>query len=149
LGVGSLDQYAIPLRAYVSGVEDRGDHLEINADVERVSRAQRSYEIEKVALAKVHSEAESDELPVCRYVIVGPTGSVVRAGTATLRSNRLFVVDLAPLSPPGLYTIAAALFIGRNAMNPEVKLVKHRVAGAAAQRPGDTRQRDSTRGTGQ
>ncbi|HKE42068.1 MAG TPA: hypothetical protein VKG21_19730 [Casimicrobiaceae bacterium] len=128
LGVGSLDQYAIPRRAYVSGIEDRGDHLEISADVDQVSRAQRSYEIQRVALAEAHADAESDELPICRYVIVGPTGSVVRAGTAMLRRNRVFVVDLAPLRASGLYTIAAALFIGGNAMNPEVKLIKHRVA---------------------
>src|SRR5262249_37569816 len=91
LGVGSLDQYAIPRRAYVSGIEDRGDHLEISADVDQVSRAQRSYEIQRVALAEAHADAESDELPICHYVIVGPTGSVVRAGTAMLRRNRVFV----------------------------------------------------------
>jgi len=52
-----------------------------------------------------------------------------------LRRNRVFVVDLASLRAPGLYTIAAALFIGGNAMNPEVKLIKHRVAERSLSNP--------------
>ena len=45
LGVGSFDQFAIPARAYVRAVERKGDRLEIQADVESVEKAGRSYKI--------------------------------------------------------------------------------------------------------
>ncbi len=141
-GVGSFDAYAIPLRAYASKVEDRGDRIEIAADVERVSKFQRSYEIERVALAPESDGAQNDDRPECRYVIIGPGGNVVRAGLAVFRKDGRFVVDLKDLTAPGLYTVAAALFIGGNAVNPEVKVIEHRVAGTLAPRRGVRRQRD-------
>ena len=135
LGVGTFDAYAIPLKAYVSRIDDQGDRLEIRADVERVVTAQRSYEIERVALATPSEDAENDERPECRYVIVGPAGSVVRAGMTVLGKSGAFSIDLRQLGPPGKYTIAAALFIGGNRVNPEIKLVEHRVARVTAPRP--------------
>jgi hypothetical protein len=134
-GVGSFDAYAIPLRAYASKLEDRGDRIEIAADVERVSKFQRSYEIERIALAAESNGAENNERPQCRYVIVGPGGNVVRAGLAAFRKDGRFVVDLKDLAAPGLYTVAAALFIGGNALNAEIKLIEHRVAATSAARP--------------
>jgi len=133
-GVGSFDAYAIPLRAYASKFEDRGDRIEIAADVERVSKFQRSYEIERVALAPESDGAENNDRPECRYVIVGPGGNVVRAGLAVFRKDGKFVVDLKDLTAPGLYTVAAALIIGGNAMNPEVRIIEHRVAASAPRR---------------
>jgi len=140
-GVGSFDAYAIPLRAYASKFEDRGDRIEIAADVERVSKFQRSYEIERVALAPESDGAENNDRPECRYVIVGPGGNVVRAGLAVFRKDGKFVVDLKDLTAPGLYTVAAALFIAGNAMNPEIKIIEHPVA-ASAPRRGVRPQRD-------
>jgi hypothetical protein len=133
-GVGSFDAYAIPLRAYASKFEDRGDRIEIAADVERVSKFQRSYEIERIALTAESDGAENNDRPECRYVIVGPGGNVVRAGLAVFRKDWKFVVDLKDLTAPGLYTVAAALIIGGNAVNPEVRVIEHRVAAFAARR---------------
>ena len=141
-GVGSFDAYAIPLRAYAAKLEDRGDRIEIAADVERVSKFQRSYEVERAALAPESDGAQNDDRPECRYVIIGPGGNVVRAGLAAFRKDERFVVDLKDLATPGLYTVAAALFIGGNAVNPEVRVVEHRVAGALAPRRGVHPQRD-------
>lgn len=134
LGVGTFDAYAIPLRAYVSRLDDQGDRLVIRADVERVVTAQRSYQIERVAFSAPSEDTENDERPECRYVIVGPAGSVVRAGMAVLGSGGEFTIDLKQLGPPGNYSIATALFIRGNRVNPEVKLVEHRVSRASAPR---------------
>ena len=134
-GVGSFDAYAIPLRAYTSKLEDRGDRIEIAADVERVTKFQRSYEIERAALAPESGGTENDDRPECRYVIIGPGGNVVRAGTAAFRKDGRFVVELKNLGGPGLYTVAAALFIGGNALNPEIKVIEHRVEATSAARP--------------
>jgi len=141
-GVGSFDAYAIPLRAYAAKLEDRGDRFEIAADVERASKFQRSYEVERAALAPESDGAHNDDQPACRYVIIGPGGNVVRAGLAVFRKDGRFVVDLKDLTTPGLYTVAAALFIGGNAVNAEVRVVEHRVAGAVAPRRGVRPQRD-------
>src|SRR5262249_33104353 len=45
LGVGSFDPYALPVRAYVTGVDRRGERLAVQADVENVEKAGRSYKI--------------------------------------------------------------------------------------------------------
>lgn len=129
LGVGSFDEYAIPLRAFAAKIEDRGDRIEIRADVERVSRSQRNYEIERVALGPALGDADDRERPECRYVIVGPHGNVVRAGTAHFGNSGRCVIGLKDLPVPGLYSVVAALYVGSNSVNPEVKIIEHRVAG--------------------
>jgi hypothetical protein len=130
LGVGSFDDYAIPLRAYASKIEDRGDRIEIRADVERISKFQRSYEIERTALGRATEDADDHDRPQCHYMIVGPSGNVVRAGTGLFGKDGEFVLDLKDLSGPGMYTVVAALYIGGNSVNPEVTSIEHRVAGA-------------------
>jgi hypothetical protein len=135
-GVGSFDQYAFPLKAYASKVEDRGDRIEIRADVEQVSKFQRSYEIQRVALGSTVGDDSDLERPVCRYVIVGPGGDVVRAGSGLFGSDGRFVLDLKGLVAPGLYTVVAALYVGGNSVNPEVRVIEHRVAGTSTARYG-------------
>jgi hypothetical protein len=125
-GVGSFDEYAIPLRAYVSKIEDRDDRIEIRADVERVSKFQRSYEIERAALGLASDDVDNHARPQCRYVIVGPKGNVIRAGNGLFGNGGQFVLDLKDLTAPGLYTVVAALYVGDNGVNPAVKVIEHR-----------------------
>jgi hypothetical protein len=128
LGVGAFDAYAIPIKAYVAKVDDQRDRIEISGEVEEVMIAQRSYQIERVAVTPPRPEEHNDERPECRYVIVGPAGSVVRSGTATIGTNGRFAISVKQLGPAGTYTIAAALLVGGNQVNPEVKVFEHRVA---------------------
>jgi hypothetical protein len=137
LGVGTFDSYAIPLKGYVSVIDDQGDQLTIRADVERVVTTQRSYEIERVPLASTSVDTDHDERQECRYVIVAPAGNVVQAGTAPFGGAGQFAIDLKQLGPSGTYTIVAAVLVGGSEVNPEVKLVEHRVVRVAAPpRPG-------------
>lgn len=133
-GVGSFDDYAIPLRGYVSKIEHRGDRIEIRADVERVSKFQRSYEIDRVALGPASNDADDNARPQCRYVIVGPDGNVVRAGNGRFGDGEQFVLDLRDLAAPGLYTVVAALYVGGNGVNPEVEVFEHRAGGVPTAR---------------
>ena len=133
-GVGSFDEYAIPLRAYVSKIEDRDDRIEIRADVERVSKFQRSYKIERAALGPASDDADNHTRAQCRYVIVGPKGNVIREGNGRFANSGQFVLDLKDLAAPGLYTVVAALYVGDNGVNPEVKVIEHRAAGIPASR---------------
>jgi len=131
LGVGSFDDYAVPLRAYVTATRDRGDRIEIEADLEHVVTAQRSYAIERAPLS-TGTSAKEDELRVeCRYIIVAPGGEVVGAGTATSTKDARFIIDLKRLGRARRYTVAVAVLVGRNTMNPEIKLVEHRVGSAS------------------
>lgn len=137
-GVGSLDRYGMPLRAYAATVEDDGDRLEIRADVDQVSRFQRSYEITRVSLASASVFADDDEhadRPECRYVIVAPNGDVARAGVGSFGSDGRLALPLRDLRGPGAYTILIALYLGGNSVNPEVKMIEHRVAAAATMAP--------------
>jgi len=127
LGVGDFDAYAIPLRGYISSIEDRGDRLALRVDVEQIARSQRSYDIERTPYAPAPDGDEEHAQPHCRYVIVGPGASVVRAGSAGADSSGRFVIDLDHLGPPGLYTVAAAVFVGGNTMEPRISMIEHRV----------------------
>jgi len=126
VGLGTFDYLAIPLKAYVSKVENRGDRLELRAEVERVSKFQRSYEIVRTALGP--RDSGERERPECRYVIVGPDGRVVRTGAETLNKSGRFVLELGKLPAPGRYHVMSALYVGGNSVNPEIKVFEHRVA---------------------
>lgn len=128
VGLGTFDYLAIPLRAYFSKVENRGARMEMRADVERVSKFQRSYEIVRTALGPESRNADERERPECRYVIVGPDGKVVRTGAEPFDRSGRFVLDLKALSAPGRYTVMTALYVGGNSVNPEIKIFEHRVA---------------------
>jgi hypothetical protein len=125
LGVGEFDRYAIPRRAYASRVRDRGDRLDVDADVEIVSKFQRTYEIVRQPLERAAAEAERFERPVCRYVIVDASGGVAAAGAAAPRGAGGFAIDLSRLAP-GRYTVLIGLFVGDNAVAPKITLLRHR-----------------------
>ena len=128
VGLGTFDYLAFPLKAYVSKVENRGARLEMRADVERVSKFQRSYEILRTALGPATRDTDERERTECRYVIVDPDGKVVRTGSETLNKSGRFVLDLEKLRAPGRYHVMTALYVGGNSVNPEIRVFEHRVA---------------------
>jgi hypothetical protein len=126
LGVGAFDRYPIPLKSYVARIADRGDRLEIQADVEQIEKFQRSYQVTRVPLARAGRSRVGRET-ACRYVVVGLDGSVRALGLAA-RSGGRFVVPLGKgRLAPGVYTVLVALSVGDNTVGPEVRLVRHRV----------------------
>ena len=129
-GVGTYDDYTVPRRGFVSKVEDRGERIEIAADAEQVARFQRSYEITRAAVGPPRDDQKDDERPQCRYVVVAPGGSVVRAGTARLERTGRYTIDLRGLAEPGVYTVMAAIVVPPSGMNPDVTVVEHRVGAA-------------------
>jgi len=131
VGLGTFDYLSVPLKAYVSKVENRGARLELRADVERVSKFQRSYKIVRTAVEPGSRDMDERERPECHYVIVGPDGKVVRTGVQPLDKNARFVVDLGKLRAPGRYTVMTALYVRGNSVNPEIKVFEHRVTGAS------------------
>ncbi len=129
VGLGSFNQYPIPRRAYVSKMDVRGHRLEIQAEVEKVFAFQRSYNIVREPLRGQASGRDAGDIPLCRYVVVGQEGNVVGAGTAAYGDGGIFSADFRGKLKPGLYTILVALYLGENYVNPEVKMIQHRVGG--------------------
>ncbi|MBI4562598.1 MAG: hypothetical protein HY724_11200 [Candidatus Rokubacteria bacterium] len=122
-GVGSFDRYAFPLRAYVSKTERRGDELEIQAEVERVERFGREYRIVTEPFSKKASEQDKRSLPTCRFVVVGPDGAIVKAGTVKPTDASTFGIPLTGTLKPGPHTILFALDLDGNHVNQRVKAV--------------------------
>lgn len=129
LGLGTFDSLAFPLRAFVSKAEDRGPRLDLRAEVERVFKYQRSYDIVRTAFDPASRDADERDRLECRYVIVGSDGKVIRAGAEPPDKSGRFVVDLGKLAGPGRYRVMTALILGGNSVNPEIKVFEHRVAG--------------------
>jgi hypothetical protein len=119
LGVGAFDRWAIPLRAWATLVERRGNRLEIVAEVEQVSHFARSYEIVRGPLT---AAAGDRDVPVCRYVVVAPGGALLGAGAARYVGGGRYVVDLGgrPATPA---TVLLALVVADNAVQVDVKAV--------------------------
>ncbi len=127
LGVGSFDRYAIPRRAYIAKIERRGARLRIAAEVEKVVRLQRSYQIVRRALRGAPAGGVGADTILCRYVVVNARGEVVRSGLAPLGDDGTFTVDLQGQLPAGLYTISTALFLNGNSMDPDIRAIPYRV----------------------
>jgi hypothetical protein len=128
LGVGSYDHYALPHRAYITQITPREYGLEVQADVERVERFQRTYEIVREPLRAAVDAGKKGEIPLCRYVVLNPAGPVVGTGIATYAGQGLFRVELPRDLAPGLYRVLIALYLNENSINPDIKMVPYRVS---------------------
>jgi hypothetical protein len=121
LGVGTFDRFALPRRAFVAGVEAKGDRLEVAAEIERVFRYQRTYELvrEPFGSAASADQATKDTL-ACRYVALGGDGRVLAVGEAAGPRGNRFGIDLAAVPAR---TVVLALSLNGNTMNPDVRVV--------------------------
>src|SRR5262249_52000989 len=117
------NSHALPLRAYVSGVEVRADELVLKADVERVERFGREYQIVREPFVKRVLDQDRRSLPVGRYVAIGPDQSVAATGVVEASDPGDYRVDLRPLQPPGRYVILVALTVDDNRTDLPVKVI--------------------------
>ena len=129
LGVGSFDQFAIPLRAYVRAVDRKGDRLEIQADVESIEKAGRSYKILREPFTPRTAGETTREPLTAHWTVVGPDDEVVAAGASRDVQGGRLVVDLAGRVKPGAYRVVLALALNGNLVNPEVKVLAYRTGG--------------------
>ena len=127
LGVGSFDQFAIPVRAYIKTVDRKGERLAVQADVENVEKAGRSYKIVREPFTPAPPGEATREPLTVHWTVVGPGDEVVAAGASRdVQAGRL-VVDLAGRVKPGAYRVVLALALNGNLVNPEVKVLSYRV----------------------
>ena len=100
LGVGSFDRYAVPLHGAVVRADVKADRIEIQAEAERVERFGREHRLVREPVGSPSVQKDRGAVAVCRYVIVGPDGAVVRAGATGATSSGLFVIGREGV-PPG------------------------------------------------
>jgi hypothetical protein len=123
LGIGSYDAYAIPRRAYITKADVAAEGLVLAVEVEIVETAMRTYRIVRQPLTGRMASADKRLVPECRYVVVGANGSVVLAGQGQAQKDGTFAVDLRGRLPSGRYTVLAALYLGGNAVNAEIRRI--------------------------
>ena len=127
LGVGTYDRFATPRRAWVRDVQVQPDRLLVAADIEVVERAMRDVRRVRQPLVERRTGIAPEDVPRCRYLVVGADGEVARAAFAPFVADAQFAVDLSGLSP-GSYAVAVALTLGDHELDPEVKVVQYRAA---------------------
>ena len=122
-GLGSLNSHALPLRAFVTGAEARADELVLKAEVERVDRFGREYQIVREPFVKRVLEQDRRSLPLGHYVVIGPDGAVAAAGAVEASDPGEHRIDLRALDRPGRYVALVALTIDDNRTNLPVRVV--------------------------
>ncbi len=127
LGIGSYDHYALPHHAYITQVVPHAHGLEVRAEVERVERFMRTYEIVREPPRAPARAGPHSEIPLCRYVVLDPDGAVAQTGTAPYAGDGVFQVALRSDLAPGRYTVLLALYLNENAVAPEIQTVTYQV----------------------
>jgi hypothetical protein len=122
-GLGAFNSHALPLRAFVTRVETRADELVLKADVERMDRFGREYQIVREPFVKRVLQQDRRSLPIGHYVVVGPDRAVAAAGTVEATDPGDYRVDLRGLDRPGGYVILVALTVDDNRTDLPVKVV--------------------------
>jgi hypothetical protein len=126
--VGSFDGYALPLRAWVTKAERKGERLELQADAERVSKFERSYKIVREPYRLEPTGEKPRDTLVARYAVLGAGEDVVAAGSSQEVDGGRLIVDLGGKLPPGAFRVLVELALNGNFVNPEVKVIPFRVA---------------------
>ncbi len=124
LGISQFDRYPIPRRAFASQVEVQGDRLTIRVEVESLFKYQRSYRITRMPLRGPASEVDPQDIPVCRYLVVGRDGAILFSGTSPYEDAGLYRIDLAGRPRSGPTTVLLGIYLGGNTVNPELRMVR-------------------------
>src|SRR5206468_1480318 len=82
LGLGSFDQYPIPLRAFIVRAERRGERLEIQAEVENIEKFERSYKIVREPFRPQPASEKFREPLTVHWVVLDANDEVAAAGAS-------------------------------------------------------------------
>jgi hypothetical protein len=110
-GIGSLNTYAVPLKAYTTRIERRGYGAEVHTETERLRREGREVRI-------VRGSPEKKQAPVCHYLLIAQDGSVAAAGAVHAGSKGACRLEF---KRPGSRLVVAAV-LGENAANAPIRI---------------------------
>jgi hypothetical protein len=122
-GLGAFNSHTLPLHAFVTSAEIRADELLLKAEVERVERFGREYQIVREPFVKRVLDQDRRSLPIGHYVVIGPDRAVAAAGTVDATDPGDYRVDLRRLDRPGGYVILVALTVDDTRTNLPVKVI--------------------------
>lgn len=122
-GVGSFNHYAYPPRAVITSVKRDDRHVLIYADVEKVVQEQRNYATVREPLKPGALRGLYAIRTDSRFVVIGPDGSVLQAGTAKMAEDGHLVVELPEHLPRGHYTFLVAIYLDGNTVDPSARLL--------------------------
>ena len=126
--VGSFDRYAFPLRAWVAGVERRGDRLELQVEAQTLTKFERAYKIVREPMRLPPPGEKARDTLVAHWTVVSAADEVVATGRAHEVQGGRLIVDLKGKLPPGAYRVLLAMVLNGNSMDTEVKVIPYRVA---------------------
>lgn len=122
-GLGSYDRYALPLKAYVTRIERRGDQAEVHTEIEWLERRGRDAEIVRGPLARHLAgrprSAAAGAAPACHYLLVEPGGRIASAGA--VRADAKGVCSIGLKRTQGRLLVAA--FVAGSAANAPIRIV--------------------------
>jgi hypothetical protein len=126
--VGSFDRWALPRRAWIAGIDRRGDRLELQVDAQTLTKFERSYKIVREPMRLAPTGEKAHDTVVARWTAVGAGDEVVATGRAQEVEAGRLIVDLKGKLPPGAYRILIGPELNGNSTNAEVKVISYRVA---------------------
>lgn len=121
--IGSFDHFAYPPRAVITGVKQEANRVFIYVDVEKVVREQRNYTTVREPLKRVALRGTYRIRPDSHYVILGPDGSVVQVGAATMKDDGRFTAELPERLPRGRYTFMVGIYLDGNTIRPATRII--------------------------
>jgi hypothetical protein len=125
LGIGSYDKYAYPPKASISKLQLRRHRVEIAAEMEKVEKAQRTYNVAKVPLNNQSLVGVYRVRPVVKYIVLSPQGDVVKAGDGYYAGDGIFTIEPLGKMPPGHYTVLTTMYLNDNYIEPDVRLIPY------------------------
>jgi hypothetical protein len=129
-GLGSFNDYAVPLKAYVTRIEQRAYGAEVHTETEWLERLGRDVRIVRGTFAAKLAEritgAGTLPAPVCHYLLIGPDGAVASAGQARAGATgacRLEFTRSRGRPGPGGYRLVVASVLNDHVANAPIKIV--------------------------
>jgi hypothetical protein len=123
LGVGSFNRYPIPLRGFIQATTVATNRLEVRGEAQRVERFAREHRIVTEPVGSPATQRDRGATVVCRYVVLGADGRVVKAGSVEPGATGLFVVSREGL-PPGPHVVILAIVVNGNVVNLDARTVR-------------------------
>jgi len=129
-GLGGFNDYAVPLKAYVTRVEQRAYGAQVHTETEWLERLGREVRIVRGSFAQRLAEritgAGALPAPVCHYLLIGPDGAVASAGEARAGATgacRLEFGRAGGRRGAGGYRLVVASVLKDHVANAPIKIV--------------------------
>ena len=124
-GLGSFNDYAVPLKAYVTRVKQRAFGAEVHTETDWLERLGREVRIVRgsvaTRLAGRLSGAAATSSPLCRYLLIGPDGVVASAGAARADATGACRLEFRRAAPG--YRLVVAAVLEDHVANAPIKIV--------------------------